>query len=255
MLSMLVAEGVGLGEFCRLYGERPSVRDYTRLVLGLLIYQAVLAFAAARAVAREARGARGWEKTAHLGLHLAEKPAGVAGRSGASLEGLPQPAAARVSAVRGMLAWSAPALRTAVFGVLPRLARRVPPATPIPCVIEPRPAMHAPAERSISLDEIVAANADALVPTPIGRPADAPHPRENLHDGPTAGGGNGNGHGELQPDSIDHLFGATGSEPLWARLDGGPPAGPRALPPPRIPLGGAAARASRAPGPIRVVLR
>ena len=37
---------------------------------GLLLYQAVLALAAARAVVREARGARGWEKTAHLGLHL-----------------------------------------------------------------------------------------------------------------------------------------------------------------------------------------
>lgn len=71
MFSMLVAQGVGLGEFCRLYGERrPSVRDYARLVLGLLVYQFILALAAARAVIREARGARGWDKTAHLGLHL-----------------------------------------------------------------------------------------------------------------------------------------------------------------------------------------
>ena len=71
MFSMLVAQVVGLGEFCRLYGERrPSVRDYARLVLGLLVYQFILALAAARAVIREARGARGWDKTAHLGLHL-----------------------------------------------------------------------------------------------------------------------------------------------------------------------------------------
>jgi cellulose synthase/poly-beta-1,6-N-acetylglucosamine synthase-like glycosyltransferase len=74
MLSMLVAEVVALGEFCRAYGERPSVRDYARLVLGLLVYQTILAYAAARAVAREARGARGWEKTAHLGVHLARSP-------------------------------------------------------------------------------------------------------------------------------------------------------------------------------------
>ncbi len=94
MLSMLVAEVAALGEFCRAYGERPSVRDYGRLVLGLPLYQAVLAFAAARAVTREARGAQGWEKTAHLGLHLTlpgeQKPA----RSGASLTVLPRRAAA-----------------------------------------------------------------------------------------------------------------------------------------------------------------
>jgi cellulose synthase/poly-beta-1,6-N-acetylglucosamine synthase-like glycosyltransferase len=71
MLCMLVAEVVGLGEFCRTYEQRPSVRDYLRLVLGLPVYQCILAYAAARAVVREARGARGWDKTVHLGLHLA----------------------------------------------------------------------------------------------------------------------------------------------------------------------------------------
>jgi cellulose synthase/poly-beta-1,6-N-acetylglucosamine synthase-like glycosyltransferase len=70
ILSILVVEVVGLGEFCRAYGQRPSVRDYARLVVGLPLYQVVLAFAAARAVAREIRGARGWEKTEHFGLHL-----------------------------------------------------------------------------------------------------------------------------------------------------------------------------------------
>jgi cellulose synthase/poly-beta-1,6-N-acetylglucosamine synthase-like glycosyltransferase len=70
MLSILAVEVAGLGDFCRAYGERASVRDYGRLVLGLLAYQSVLAFAAARAVAREAGGDRGWEKTVHLGLHL-----------------------------------------------------------------------------------------------------------------------------------------------------------------------------------------
>jgi cellulose synthase/poly-beta-1,6-N-acetylglucosamine synthase-like glycosyltransferase len=70
MLSMLAVEVAGLGEFCRTYQERASMRDYGRLVLGLPLYQVVLGFAAARAVAREVRGARGWEKTAHLGRHL-----------------------------------------------------------------------------------------------------------------------------------------------------------------------------------------
>jgi cellulose synthase/poly-beta-1,6-N-acetylglucosamine synthase-like glycosyltransferase len=71
MLAMLAVEVAGLGDFCRAYGQRASVRDYLRLVVGLPLYQGVLAFAAARAVIREARGARGWEKTDHFGLHLA----------------------------------------------------------------------------------------------------------------------------------------------------------------------------------------
>jgi cellulose synthase/poly-beta-1,6-N-acetylglucosamine synthase-like glycosyltransferase len=70
MLAMLAVEVVGLGDFCRTYGERASARDYLRLVVGLPLYQSVLAFAAVRAVVREARGERGWEKTEHLGLHL-----------------------------------------------------------------------------------------------------------------------------------------------------------------------------------------
>jgi glycosyltransferase XagB len=70
MVSILAAELAGLGEFCRAYGERASLRDYWRLVVGLPLYQAVLAFAAARALFREARGVRGWEKTEHFGLHI-----------------------------------------------------------------------------------------------------------------------------------------------------------------------------------------
>jgi glycosyltransferase XagB len=88
-LSMLVVEITALGEFCREYGERASPRDYLRLVLGFPLYQLVLAYAAARAVVREVRGARGWEKTVHLGLHLpssaqplAECPAGHLPRLG-----------------------------------------------------------------------------------------------------------------------------------------------------------------------------
>jgi glycosyltransferase XagB len=73
MLAMLAVEVAGLNDFCRTYGERASARDYGRLVLGVLLYQAVLAFAAVRAVARELRGERGWEKTAHMGLHLSQE--------------------------------------------------------------------------------------------------------------------------------------------------------------------------------------
>jgi cellulose synthase/poly-beta-1,6-N-acetylglucosamine synthase-like glycosyltransferase len=75
MISMIAVEVAGLGDFCRAYGERASPRDYARLLLTTPLYQAVLAFAAIRAVARELRGDRNWEKTAHLGLHLAQ-PAG-----------------------------------------------------------------------------------------------------------------------------------------------------------------------------------
>jgi cellulose synthase/poly-beta-1,6-N-acetylglucosamine synthase-like glycosyltransferase len=68
-LAMLVFELVGLREFCRIYYVRPRLRDYARLVLGTPFYQVMLAVAACRAVVREARGERGWEKTAHSGAH------------------------------------------------------------------------------------------------------------------------------------------------------------------------------------------
>lgn len=82
MLVVLAVETAGLGDLCRTCGERAFLRDYVRLVLGLPIYQIALAFASARAVAREVRGARGWEKTAHFGLHRLARDAheGPAGR-------------------------------------------------------------------------------------------------------------------------------------------------------------------------------
>jgi cellulose synthase/poly-beta-1,6-N-acetylglucosamine synthase-like glycosyltransferase len=83
ILSILVMELAGLGQFCRLYGERARARDYARLVVGLPLYQAVLAFASARAVVREARGDRGWEKTAHHGLHLVSHSDGTVPQVGA----------------------------------------------------------------------------------------------------------------------------------------------------------------------------
>jgi cellulose synthase/poly-beta-1,6-N-acetylglucosamine synthase-like glycosyltransferase len=74
-LGMLAFEIAGLREFCREYYLRARVRDYVRLVLGLIPYQLMLATAAVRAVAREAVGVRTWEKTTHLGLHRPSPPA------------------------------------------------------------------------------------------------------------------------------------------------------------------------------------
>jgi hypothetical protein len=78
VLAVLTTEAVGLGEFCRNYGFRARWRDYLRLVLGTLPYHALLAFAATRAVARELRGNRSWEKTAHVGAHRTQPAAAVA---------------------------------------------------------------------------------------------------------------------------------------------------------------------------------
>jgi cellulose synthase/poly-beta-1,6-N-acetylglucosamine synthase-like glycosyltransferase len=68
-LAMIVFELVGVREFCRVYYVRPKPTDYLRLLLGTPPYQVVLAFAACRAVVRELRGVRGWEKTEHSGAH------------------------------------------------------------------------------------------------------------------------------------------------------------------------------------------
>jgi glycosyltransferase XagB len=73
-IAMTVFECVGLREFCRVYYVRSKPTDYVRLVVGTPFYQLVLAAAACRAVVRELRGERGWEKTAHSGAH--RDPAG-----------------------------------------------------------------------------------------------------------------------------------------------------------------------------------
>jgi hypothetical protein len=71
-LATLAFEIAGLRDFCRLYFIRPRAIDYARLLIGTFFYQIVLAGASLRAVAREIVGARGWEKTAHVGAHRAE---------------------------------------------------------------------------------------------------------------------------------------------------------------------------------------
>ena len=69
VLAVLVMEAVALGELCRNYGFRARLRDYLRLALGTLPYHALLSLAATRAVFRELRGNRSWEKTDHVGAH------------------------------------------------------------------------------------------------------------------------------------------------------------------------------------------
>jgi len=68
-IAMLTFEVVGLREFCRVYYVRARPWDYVRLIVGTPFYQVILALAACRAVLRELRGERGWEKTAHHGAH------------------------------------------------------------------------------------------------------------------------------------------------------------------------------------------
>jgi cellulose synthase/poly-beta-1,6-N-acetylglucosamine synthase-like glycosyltransferase len=68
-ITMVVFEAVGLREFGRVYYVRPRALDYLRLLAGAPFYQVVLALAACRAVVRELRGDRSWEKTAHSGAH------------------------------------------------------------------------------------------------------------------------------------------------------------------------------------------
>jgi cellulose synthase/poly-beta-1,6-N-acetylglucosamine synthase-like glycosyltransferase len=74
-LTMLGVEVAGLREFCRLYGRRPRLLDYGRLVVGTFPYQLMLAYAAVRAAWRHVRGRREWEKTAHVGAHLEPREA------------------------------------------------------------------------------------------------------------------------------------------------------------------------------------
>jgi glycosyltransferase XagB len=72
LMPTLITIGVevaGLHEFGRAFGVRVRTRDYSRLVLGTLPYQLVLAAAAVRATRRELQGQRGWEKTSHVGAH------------------------------------------------------------------------------------------------------------------------------------------------------------------------------------------
>lgn len=189
MLAMLVVEVAGLGEFCRTYGERASARDYVRLVVGLPLYQAVLSFAAARAVAREARGDRGWEKTAHLGLHLAGAGGEEVERSDAPL---------RVPSREGS-----------------RLQR----AEAGSRVLEPCPVAGALPQSLAGADGTVEVNGGALNGGPIVAASGNVLLRDYVEALPEdQAGGTDNGHGEGPHLPTDELIGAVGGEPLWLRL-------------------------------------
>jgi glycosyltransferase XagB len=205
MFTMLVAEGVGLAEFCRLYGERrPGVRDYARLVLGLLVYQAILAFAAARAVVREARGARGWEKTAHLGLHIGQ-PANAGAGSRTAAGDLLKSAASRRPA--------------AALRVRSRSAKKAQPAVSLPGVLKPLAAQDALAESLVGSHQLAEAQANApAVKALIGS---AEHSGLNGYLAVRSAADvrpGANGHAGSHSPSVDGLFGDLGTAPLWARL-------------------------------------
>jgi cellulose synthase/poly-beta-1,6-N-acetylglucosamine synthase-like glycosyltransferase/4-amino-4-deoxy-L-arabinose transferase-like glycosyltransferase len=184
ILSILAMEVAGLGQFCRLYGERARARDYARLVVGLPLYQAVLAFASARAVVREARGVRGWEKTAHHGLHLVSHSDGT----------VPQPGARRA---RGSQRAAAD------------------PASAGTVVMDPA--------RSGILAGAAGGSADGFSETPDmlwrgDSPGDALAGKEVVVD---TGGPHptGDGNGDWRSGLFDRLAAITGGGPLWMRLE------------------------------------
>ena len=78
VLFVLTALEVGLYEFTAVHRLRPSLFSPLRLALSYLPYQWLLAFAALRAVWRQARGVNTWEKTAHVGAHRQLVAAAVA---------------------------------------------------------------------------------------------------------------------------------------------------------------------------------
>jgi len=70
MLATFFFEAVGLHDFGKQYQLPVRPRHYVKLLLGGPVYQLILAWAALRAVWREARGRKDWELTKHVGAHL-----------------------------------------------------------------------------------------------------------------------------------------------------------------------------------------
>jgi glycosyltransferase XagB len=71
LLGNLLLSIVGLYEFAAAHGLKPSGDSVLKLVIGWVPYQLVLSYAALRAVVRQMRGIRNWEKTQHTGVHRA----------------------------------------------------------------------------------------------------------------------------------------------------------------------------------------
>jgi glycosyltransferase XagB len=198
LLSMLAIELAGLGDFCREYGERASARDYVRLVVGLPLYQAVLAFAAARAVARELRGDRGWEKTAHPGLHLMRQTDQASARRDPAPE-VP----------------SRPAQRAAAG----------------PRVLEPGPVAQTLTQRLPGSGGAVDDGSSCgRIVNPLGEAPSCEQPVAL----PDERNGAGNGRGDCLWPSTDPLVPAVGGDPLWVRLDAVSGNGSTSLPPPSV---------------------
>jgi cellulose synthase/poly-beta-1,6-N-acetylglucosamine synthase-like glycosyltransferase len=70
MTATFLFEAVGLHDFGRQYRLPVELRHYAKLIIGGPFYQLILAWAALRAVWREARGRKDWELTKHVGAHL-----------------------------------------------------------------------------------------------------------------------------------------------------------------------------------------
>lgn len=68
-LIMLLISLVGLHEFGKDQHLKVRIHHYLVLIVTFIPYQVLLAVSAVRALIREIRGSRGWEKTAHAGRH------------------------------------------------------------------------------------------------------------------------------------------------------------------------------------------
>lgn len=73
-VATLITEVVALGELASGLGHETRARDYIRLIVGAAFYQLALSVAAIRAVVREMRGNKTWEKTEHVGSHRDPSP-------------------------------------------------------------------------------------------------------------------------------------------------------------------------------------
>jgi len=69
LIIQLGITAVGLFEFASVHRLRASPLVLGQLLVAYLPFQWVLGYAALRAVWRQVRGERGWEKTAHTGAH------------------------------------------------------------------------------------------------------------------------------------------------------------------------------------------
>ncbi len=80
LITQLIVNLIGLGEFTRAYGERMPFLFRFKTALVYFPYQLLLSFAAARAIWRLLTNRSSWEKTAHSNLHRQSKCAGCAGK-------------------------------------------------------------------------------------------------------------------------------------------------------------------------------